>query len=119
MDDNTRAPPHPHKKKAINGHFAGRATLCDLERRSKRCVEPAEAQWGFKEVNSEKGLSEHLDELVSTSYFHQGIGMNSAPCDWGERKEEEKNSQSSVPCFPKKKRWPHLGGFIILQRGGG
>lgn len=77
--------------------------MCDLERRSKRRVEPAEAQWGFKEVNSEKGLTEHLDELVSTSYFHQGIGMNSAPCDWGKEEEEKKKTaRAAFRVFQRK-----------------
>lgn len=36
----------------------------------------------FKEMNSEKGLTSHLDESAFASYFHQGISMESTPRDW-------------------------------------
>ncbi len=39
-------------------------------------------------MNSVKGLTQHADELASASYFHQGISMNSEPCDWKDAPEQ-------------------------------
>lgn len=51
----------------------------------------------FKEVKPEKvpkrstdggGLTEHSDELTAASYVHEGISMNSTPCDCREEPEQ-------------------------------